>query len=162
MPLSGSTPLTSIHVPSIYSTRFASPTTLVHRAHIASVSTPTILAARAATIHLRLNNARLWMRHDLSTSKRGNSALNSCVHSVHCRCERYITPTTNSLWVATRTNCSPLRTSSRMVNDCLLHRSHNMVFTLGLRHTFAVLQRSLALVQFLEVHTSLASFRAVS
>ena len=38
----------------------------------------------------------------------------------------------------------------------------NMVFTLGLRHTFAFWQRSLALVQFLVVQASFASFRAVS
>ena len=38
----------------------------------------------------------------------------------------------------------------------------NMVFTLGLRHTFPLLQRGLALLQFLVVQTSFASFRAVS
>ena len=37
-----------------------------------------------------------------------------------------------------------------------------MVFTLGLRHTFALWQRALALVQFPVVQASLASFRAVS
>ncbi len=40
--------------------------------------------------------------------------------------------------------------------------SDNMVFTLGLRHTFDLWQRSLALVQFPVVRTLLASFRAVS
>jgi hypothetical protein len=35
-----------------------------------------------------------------------------------------------------------------------------MVFTLGLRHTFSLWQRGLALVQFLVVQASLASFRA--
>ena len=43
-----------------------------------------------------------------------------------------------------------------------IHRSHNMVFTLGLRHTFPVWRRGLALVQSSLAHTSLASFRAVS
>ena len=38
--------------------------------------------------------------------------------------------------------------------------SANMVFTLGLRHTFQLCQRGLALVQFPVVQTSLASFRA--
>ncbi|EGF27111.1 hypothetical protein RBWH47_03197 [Rhodopirellula baltica WH47] len=37
-----------------------------------------------------------------------------------------------------------------------------MVFTLGLRHTFVVWQRSLALVQSFAVLASSASFRAVS
>ncbi len=37
-----------------------------------------------------------------------------------------------------------------------------MVFTLGLRHTFHVWSRGLALVQFLVVQTSLASCRAVA
>ena len=36
-----------------------------------------------------------------------------------------------------------------------------MVFTLGLRHTFALWQRALALVQSLVVQSSLASFRGV-
>ena len=40
--------------------------------------------------------------------------------------------------------------------------AHNMVFTLGLRHTFAVRQRSLALIQSLVVQASFASFMAVS
>ena len=40
--------------------------------------------------------------------------------------------------------------------------SDNMVFTQGLRHTFALWQRALALVQSLVVQTSFASFRAVS
>ncbi|TWU22362.1 hypothetical protein Pla52o_34180 [Novipirellula galeiformis] len=37
-----------------------------------------------------------------------------------------------------------------------------MVFTLGLRHTFLGWSRGPALVQFLVVQTSFASFRAVS
>ncbi|GAB5405732.1 MAG: hypothetical protein Aurels2KO_39630 [Aureliella sp.] len=39
---------------------------------------------------------------------------------------------------------------------------YNMLFTLGLRHTFHVWRRGLALVQFPVVQTSLASFRSVS
>ena len=37
----------------------------------------------------------------------------------------------------------------------------NMVFTLGLRHTFALWQRSLALVQSVIVQISFAPIRAV-
>ena len=37
-----------------------------------------------------------------------------------------------------------------------------MVFTLGLRHTFNVWRRGLALVESVVVQPSLASFRAVS
>ncbi|SMP44630.1 hypothetical protein SAMN06265222_1011168 [Neorhodopirellula lusitana] len=43
-----------------------------------------------------------------------------------------------------------------------MQRSCNMVFTLGLRHTFLVWQRGLALVECLVVQASFALFRAVS
>ena len=43
-----------------------------------------------------------------------------------------------------------------------LHRRPTWFLRSGLRHTFALWQRALALVQSLAVRTSLASFRAVS
>ena len=40
--------------------------------------------------------------------------------------------------------------------------AYNMVFTLGLRHTFLGWSRGLALVESLVLQASLASFRAVT
>ena len=58
------------------------------------------------------------------------------------------------------TRGTDLRTSC--ANSSRSSPADNMVFTLGLRHTFRVWRRGLALVESLVIQTSFASFRAVS
>ena len=130
MPLSGSTPLTSIRGPNTCSVQFAYRTIPAPVALIAFVLRPTTLVVRDVTTHLRLNNAPPLTPSDHWTPNVGNSASSFCVRNVHCRFGRSITLTMNSRWVATPTNCSRWPRLFPMVSESLLHRSHNMVFTL--------------------------------